>query len=62
MEEKMKRVDTPGVAWLYCNLTYPLLSSNKIRQALSLALDRNTICQKTLNFAPLETHIPAELF
>lgn len=59
--QKLTRVDTPGVVWVYCNLANPLLSSAKIRRALSHALDREKICQKTLlNPIPLHTQLPAK--
>lgn len=62
MENKMQRVDTPGVSWLYCNLTHPPFSSQKVRQALSMALNREALCEKTLlHFTPLLTHLPKEL-
>lgn len=61
-QHELKRVDTLGLAWLYCNLGQPLLSSAKIRKALSLSLDRNKICQNTyLNPIPCQTHIPTDL-
>ena len=62
MQDQMHRVDTPGVAWLYCNLTHPLFSSAKIRTAFSYALDRKQMCAKTfLNPVPLKTHLPSPL-
>lgn len=62
MEDKLHKVDTPGVAWIYCNLNHPLFSLPEIRRALSYALDREKICKKVLlNSPPLRTLLPTGL-
>ncbi|HEY4832804.1 MAG TPA: peptide ABC transporter substrate-binding protein, partial [Waddliaceae bacterium] len=62
VNDELQRVDTPGVAWLYCNLAHPLFSSAKIRRALAYSLDRKKICEKTiLNPIPLKTQLPTML-
>lgn len=62
IQQNLKRVDTSGLNWLYCNLEQPLLSSAKIRRAFSLSLDRKKICQNLfLNPIPCETLIPTPL-
>lgn len=62
IDKELQVVNTPGVAWLYCNLNQPSLSSSKIRRALSYALDREEICKKSsLNPIPLKTQLPTGL-
>ena len=62
IQERLHSVDTPGVAWLYCNLAHPLFSSCKVRKALAIALDRDLLCQKALlRPSPLKTHLPKEI-
>jgi len=62
LKYSLQRVDTQGVSWLYCNLNHPLLSSAKIRKALSYALDREEICKKIiLDPIPLKTQLPNQL-
>lgn len=46
--KKLKKIDTNGITWLYCNTTHPLLSSDKIRRALSFSIDRDKICKHIL--------------
>jgi oligopeptide transport system substrate-binding protein len=62
MSDKLQKVDTSAVAWLYCNLSRPLFSSPTIRRTLSYALDRKKICENALlNPIPLKTLLPKDL-
>ncbi len=62
LKDQMTRVDDLGVSWLYCNLAHPLFSSSKVRRALSIALDRDLLCQRTLLYpTPLKTHLPTSI-
>lgn len=62
IKDRLRSVDTPAVAWLYCNLAHPLFSSCKVRRALAIALDRDVLCQKALlQPTPLKTHLPKEI-
>jgi oligopeptide transport system substrate-binding protein len=59
---QLTAIETPGVSWLYCNLAHPLFSSQKVRKALAIALDRDLLCQKTLlSPTPLKTLLPQKI-
>ena len=60
-EHELKKFDTSGIAWIYCNLDQSLLASSKIRRALSYSLDRKRICKRTFQGTPCQTHIPTGL-
>lgn len=62
IKDQLHSVESPGVAWLYCNLAHPLFSSHKVRKSLAIALNRDLLCQKTqLNQIPLKTHLPKQI-
>lgn len=62
IQDQLKRVDTSGVSWLYCNLEQPLLASAKVRRALSLSLDREAISKRAfLTPIPCSTQLPPQL-
>jgi oligopeptide transport system substrate-binding protein len=51
-----------GIYYLHCNTKFPLLSSSKIRQALSYAINREELCEKVLlGQRPCYGHLPKEL-
>lgn len=52
--------DQPALVYLACNTTIPSLTDATVRQALSQAIDRETLCDKTLKytFAPATSPVP----
>jgi len=57
----LRKLVSSRVFWLHLNTQMPPLQSKAIRQALSLALDRNQIYEHILNDKPLFTPLPVSL-